>query len=114
MAKTAAQYLPLTESAYLILASLTEPSHGYAIMQEAALVAGNGLKLGPGTLYTSLGKLIEQGLIRPAGESGQGGERRKLYRLTPLGRDVVVLECRRLEALVEWGRGRLEKSGGKL
>ena len=110
MAKTAEQYLPLTESTYLILASLTEPCHGYGIMQETA-AAGNGNKLGPGTLYTALGKLMEYGLIQPGGESAAGGERRKLYRLTPLGLEVVVLECRRLAALAEWGREKLRKTG---
>lgn len=108
---TAERYLPLTESAYLILASLTEPCHGYGIMQKAASAVPHGIRLGPGTLYTSLGKLMEQGLIQLAAEDGVGGERRKRYRLTPLGLEVVTMECRRLAALAEWGRGKLEKTG---
>jgi len=108
MSKTPQQFLPLPDSTYLILAALIEPCHGYGIMQQAASVNASGIKLGPGTLYTALGKLIEQGLIQPQGESADGNERRKLYRLTPLGREVVELECHRLAALVEWGRGKLQ------
>ena len=114
MAKTAEKYLPLTESAYLILTSLTEPCHGYGIIQETASATASGIKLGPGTLYTALGKLMKYGLIRLSGESGTGGERRKLYCLTPLGLEVVVLECRRLAALAEWGRTKLAKTGVSL
>ncbi|HTP86831.1 MAG TPA: PadR family transcriptional regulator [Bryobacteraceae bacterium] len=113
MPKKPEQLLPLNEGAYLIMASLAEPCHGYGIMQEVAALDAGGLKLGPGTLYTALGKLTDQGLIRPMEASGEG-DRRKLYRLTPLGLEVLILENRRLAALAEWGRKRLLKTGVKL
>ena len=96
--------LPLTEATYWTLASLAAPRHGYAIMQTVAAASGGRVRLGPGTLYAILAKLLDQKLIRRVGESGAGGERRKEYTLTPLGRQVVELECQRLEGLARAGR----------
>jgi DNA-binding PadR family transcriptional regulator len=97
-------FLPLTEATYWTLASLATPRHGYAIMQTVAAASGGEVSLGPGTLYAILAKLLEQKLIRRAGESVSRDERRKEYALTPLGRQVVELECRRLESLARAGR----------
>lgn len=97
MHKNAEDHLPLTEATCLILISLSRPKHGYAIMQDVAAWSGNKAKLGPGTLYGALTKLLDQGLIRRSGESGAGDERRKEYVLTELGRKVVELECARME-----------------
>ncbi|NWF86097.1 MAG: PadR family transcriptional regulator [Bryobacteraceae bacterium] len=108
MNRTARQFLPLTEATYVILAALTAPRHGYSIMQVAGEASNSAGKLGPGTLYTALAKLAEQGLIRRAGESGSNEERRKLYELTELGREVVELETARLSALAGWGRAQLQ------
>jgi DNA-binding PadR family transcriptional regulator len=106
-------FLPLTEATYLILVSLAEPRHGYGIMQAVAVASDNGNKLGPGTLYGALNKLLEQNLIVRAGECETGGERRKMYALTPLGRTVVELESDRLESLARMGRRILEAAGAK-
>lgn len=102
METSAHQNLPLTEATYLILVSLTEERHGYGIMQAAA--ASGHAKLGPGTMYGVLTKLLEQKLIRRAGETEVGSERRKTYALTPLGRTVAELETARLESLARVGR----------
>ncbi len=104
--------LPLTEATYWTLASLATPRHGYAIMQTVADASGGQVRLGPGTLYAVLAKLLEQKLIRRAGESMSEGERRKEYTLTPLGRQVIELECRRLESLARTGRQILLRKAG--
>jgi DNA-binding PadR family transcriptional regulator len=104
----ARKFLPLTEATYVILAALTSPRHGYGIMQVAGEASHSAARLGPGTLYTALAKLSEQGLIQRAGETAQGGERRKLYELTGLGRAVVELESARLSSLAQWGRVQLK------
>ncbi len=108
MHRNAEEHLPLTEATCLILISLARPKHGYAIMQDVAAWTGNKAKLGPGTLYGALTKLLEQGLIRRSGESGAGDERRKEYVLTSLGRDVVQMECSRMETVARLGRLVLE------
>lgn len=107
MNKSYEQFLPLTEATFLIMASLTTPKHGYAIMQDVAAWSGNKTKVGPGTLYGALTKLLEQGLIRRAEESGTADERRKSYVLTGLGREVVEAECARLESAARLGRSLL-------
>lgn len=104
----AARFLPLTEATFVILAALSQARHGYGIMQVAGEASNSAGRLGPGTLYTALAKLSEQGLIRRAGESAQGDERRKLYELTELGRAVVELESARLSTLADWGRLQLK------
>jgi DNA-binding PadR family transcriptional regulator len=100
----ALEYLPLTESTFAILVALAEPRHGYGIMQAVAQADGGGIRLGPGTLYGALTKLLEGGLIARAGDSNTGDERRKLYVLTPLGRRVVRLESERLDRMARLGR----------
>ena len=97
--RKAGKFLPLTEATYLILVSLTQPRHGYGIMRDVEAVSGGRVKLGPGTLYGALTNLLQQKIIRRLGESGEGGERRKIYALTALGERVLVLEGERLASL---------------
>ena len=97
--RRAAKFLPLSEATYLILASLTEPRHGYGIMQDVEAISGGRVKLGPGTLYGALTNLLAGKLIRRCGETGDGSGRRKVYELTPLGERVLALEGERLAAL---------------
>ena len=97
--------LPLPTAVFHILVSLaTRDAHGYAIMQEVAMRAG--VRLGPGTLYTNIRRLLEQGLIvelRPrAGEDDD--PRRRYYRLTPYGRAAARAEAARLVDLVAQAR----------
>lgn len=105
------KFIPLTEATFLILASLTTPKHGYAIMQDVSVWSEGKTKLGPGTLYGALTKLLDQKLIDRAGETGSGDERRKEYVLTALGRRVVEMECERLEAAARLGRKLLDGKG---
>lgn len=107
------KFIPLTEATFLILASLTTPKHGYAIMQDVSVWSEGKTKLGPGTLYGALTKLLELRLIERAGESGSGDERRKEYALTALGRQVVEAECERLESAARLGRNLLNGKDGR-
>lgn len=99
MKKLAVKYLPLTHTTYFILISLITPLHGYGIMQKVEEISGGKVKLGPGTLYGALSKLEKQGVIVKAKEADE--ERRKLYVLTDLGKEVVTLEFERIKTLVE-------------
>src|SRR5690348_8872676 len=103
-------YLPLTPAAFHILLALAEGErHGYAIMQEVAASTDGKLRLGPGTLYGSIKRLLADGLIAEAGErpdTALGDERRRYYRLTDLGLRAASAEAQRLERLVSMARAR--------
>ena len=93
-------WLPLTPTVFAILLALADgEKHGYAIMKEAALPAGGGISLGPGTLYGTLDRLIRDALVEETGLTDDA--RRRYYRLTPLGRGVLNAECERLQELVQ-------------
>ena len=100
--------LPLQPTTFHILLSLTdEERHGYAIILEVARRTQGELKLSAGTLYRSIQRMLESGLIietrnRPAPENDD--ERRRYYRLTPFGRKVVRAEAARLSEMVEQAR----------
>lgn len=106
--------LPLSEATYLILLALTEPRHGYAIMQTVSAIGDGAVKLGPGTLYGALNNLLKQGLIERAGEDDAVNERRKLYALTPAGRATLELECNRLESMARIGQRVLGQAKGSI
>lgn len=88
-------YLPMTEAAFYILLSLTEPRHGYGIMQHVEEMTAGRLRLGPGTLYGSLTRMQADKLIEPTAEI----ERRKIYSITPSGRELLRRELMRLREL---------------
>jgi DNA-binding PadR family transcriptional regulator len=102
--------LPLPPATFHILMSLAEEErHGYAIMQDVEERTEGDLRLSPGTLYRSIQRMIEQGLIveskrRPA--AALDDERRRYYRITPLGMATSRAEMRRLTQLVRLGRER--------
>ncbi len=101
-------FLPLPEAAFHILLALAdEDRHGYAIIQEVAARTNGALKLSAGTLYRSIQRMLEQGLIvetddRPAPEFDD--ERRRYYRITPFGSEVARAEATRLTRLVKLAR----------
>ena len=101
-------FLPLTPATFQILLALVgEERHGYAIMREVETRSEGAVRLGPGTLYGSLKRLLEQGLVAESDERAypaMGDERRRYYRLTPLGLAVARAEARRLEAMVRAAR----------
>jgi DNA-binding PadR family transcriptional regulator len=98
-------FLPLKTNWFHILLSLAgQEQHGYGIMQEVLERTRGKVRLWPATLYGSLKRLIDEGLIeesdeRPAPELDDA--RRRYYKLTRLGRRVLDLECERLEELVQ-------------
>ena len=100
--------LPLPPATFHILLALAdEERHGYAIIQEVAARTGGSVRLSAGTLYRSVQRMQEQGLIeesrtRPAPE--QDDERRRYYRLTPFGSAVARAEAGRLTQLVKLAR----------
>ena len=87
---------PLTEAVYYILLSLTEPLHGYGIMQKAEQLSSGRVRLAAGTLYGALNTLLEKGWIAAGPQEG----RQKRYQLTPLGREALLGELDRLRELV--------------
>ena len=94
---------------HILLALSDEDRHGYAIIREVEERTGGELKLSAGTLYRSIQRMLEQGLIaetreRPAPEDDD--ERRRYYRITPLGAATAKEEARRLSQLVRMARAK--------
>lgn len=103
-------FLPLPQATFHILMAVAdEDRHGYAIIQDVGARTGGELRLSAGTLYRSIQRMLEQGLIveareRPAPELDD--ERRRYYRITPFGQAVARAEARRLARLVKLARAR--------
>jgi DNA-binding PadR family transcriptional regulator len=99
-------FLPLAPAALHILLSLAgEDRHGYGIMQEVVRQSEGQYKLGPGTLYDNLQKLMNQGLVEEAEAPSKNDDpRRRYYRLTSFGRGVLKAEIERLEGVVREAR----------
>ena len=110
--------LPLPASVFHILVALANGElHGYGIMKEVVARTEGKVRLGPGTLYGSIKRLIEDGLIeksdsRPAPDLDD--ERRRYYRLTEFGQRVAVSETKRLAQLVSMARGKKLLTGLRL
>jgi len=112
---TPRSFLPLTAAVFHVLLSLVDSTrHGYGISKDVAERTAGDVKLGPGTLYGTLNRLVAAGLVRevPAGAEDAGSSteddrgRRRYYELTPLGREVVALEAARLAHLVGLARAK--------
>jgi DNA-binding PadR family transcriptional regulator len=101
-------FLPLPAAAFHILMAVSdEDRHGYGIIQDVSASTNGDLKLSAGTLYRSIQRMLEQGLLietrdRPAPEDDD--ERRRYYRITPFGREVAKAEANRLTQLVRLAR----------
>ena len=102
--------IPLPPATFHILMAVAyEDRHGYAIIQDVAARTGGEIKLSAGTLYRSIQRMLEQGLLvesrhRPAPEDDD--ERRRYYRITPFGEAVARAETRRLAQLVRMAKAR--------
>lgn len=107
-AQSPESHLPVPPATFEILMALVDAErHGYAIMQEVASRTDGAVRLGAGTLYGSLKRLLEAGLVEEAGERAMGegdDERRRYYRLTDFGLAVARAEARRLEAMLRVAR----------
>jgi DNA-binding PadR family transcriptional regulator len=103
-------FLPLQPATFHILVALAADNlHGYAIIQDVAERTGGRIRLSAGTLYRSIQRMLEDGLIvepreRPAPD--EDDERRRYYRITPLGTAVAKAEASRLADLVKLARAR--------
>jgi DNA-binding PadR family transcriptional regulator len=103
-------FLPLPTSEFQILLALADRErHGYAIMREVDHHSRGAIRLGPGTLYGSIKRMLAAGLIeesdeRPAAE--RDDERRRYYRITALGKRAATAEARRMERLVTAARAK--------
>ena len=100
--------LPLPAAVFHILIALADRDrHGYSIMQDVAARTGGAVKLSAGTLYSSIRRMLEQGLIeelRDSPDPSSTDERRRYYALTKFGRRVAAAEVSRLNALVQQAR----------
>ncbi len=98
------ELLPLTPTVlHILLALADQERHGYGIMQEVTAMTQNQVRMGPGTLYGSIKRMLKANLIEESDERPDpelDDERRRYYRLTVLGRRVLAAEARRLSALV--------------
>ena len=96
---------PLSPAMHHILLALLEGDlHGYAIMQSVEALSDGAVRMGPGTLYGTLKRLLDQGLVEETDErpAADDDERRRYYRLTPSGRESVRSETARLSRLVKF------------
>ncbi|WP_353707450.1 PadR family transcriptional regulator [Cellulosimicrobium sp. ES-005] len=102
----------MTEQAYLVLLSLSaEPRHGYAVIQAVRELSDGRTRLGAGTLYGNLDRLVAAGLVVPTGEEVVDGRLRRYYRATDDGRRAARTETLRLAELAERARRSLERHG---
>jgi DNA-binding PadR family transcriptional regulator len=103
-------FIPLTPAVFHILLALADgEKHGYAIMQEVEAISSDQIKMGPGTLYGSIKRMIANGLIEEVDERPDPNlddQRRRYYRLTSLGSTVLRAEAQRLAVLLERARAK--------
>lgn len=90
-------YVPMTETGFYILLCLQQEMHGYGIVQKVGEMTDGAIILSPGTMYGSLSKMEKDGLIHFVREE----EKRKIYHITELGKEVLELEMKRIERLYE-------------
>ena len=88
-------YVPMTETGFYILLSLREPNHGYGITQMVKEITDGDITITPGTMYGTLSKMEKDGLISFVREK----EKRKIYRITDLGTEVLQIEMKRIDRL---------------
>jgi len=101
---------PLSSASLHILLALSESDlHGYGIMQSVNRQSGGNYRLGPGTLYANLDRLLAGGLVGESERKLKSGDTRREYYLTASGEQVLRLEVQRLRQVVDVARTRLGK-----
>ena len=90
-------YAPMTETGFYILLCLQKEMHGYSIVQKVEEMTQGEIRLSPGTMYGSLSKMEKDGIIRFVREE----DKRKIYVITELGKDVLELEKKRIKRLYQ-------------
>lgn len=103
-------FLPLSPATlHILLALAGEDLHGYGIMQEIAKQSEGRYKLGPGTMYDNLQRLMDQRLVQEVGRRPEDQDtRRRYYRLSAFGRTVLAAEVTRLEGVIRLARLHLQ------
>ena len=106
--KDMADSMALTESTYYILLSLVSPRHGYGIMQQVEEMSSGRVRLAAGTLYGALNTLCDKGwiILLPV----ESGSRRKEYKLTEKGKNILIQEINRLRELADNGERILKET----
>lgn len=93
--KAEKRFIPMSETMFYILLSLREERHGYGVMLHVREITNGRIVLGAGTIYQSISKLQEDGLIASTGEA----DRKKMYEITGLGREILKIEAQRIAEL---------------
>ena len=105
---------PLTESYFYILLCLAKkPGHGYGIMQMTEQLSQGEVKIGSGTMYGATGNMMKKGWIEETISEEEGAERKRMYRLTESGRNVLQEEIARLNRLFDGIREVFPESGNR-
>jgi len=108
MTETISQNQPLTPAVFHILMALADgEKHGYSIMKDVEKQTNGKMKLGPGTLYGSIKRMLSAGLIEESDERpdpAMDDERRRYYRMSSIGQKVLSEECNRLDEAVRVAR----------
>ncbi|MGM0837262.1 MAG: PadR family transcriptional regulator [Bacillota bacterium] len=89
------KYIPMTETAFYILLSLTEPRHGYGIIKHVEEISNGRIRLGSGTIYGTLTKMQKDGVITVFADA----ERKTVYEITDSGKELITAEIERLKEL---------------
>lgn len=95
--KVMKKYIPMTETAFYILLSLTHPRHGYGIIKHVEEVSYGRIRLGSGTIYGTLTKMQKDGVITVFSDE----ERKTVYEITDVGKQLILAEINRLKELHE-------------
>jgi DNA-binding PadR family transcriptional regulator len=110
MSAESSQHLPLAPAQFHVLVALSDGDrHGYAIMQAVEEASGGVVRMGPATVYGTLQRLTDIGLVEevPASAESDGNKRRRCFRLTGLGRAVCIAEADRLSGLARMAHANL-------
>ena len=93
------KYIPMTETIFYTLLALLEPNHGYGIMKFVKELTNDRVKMGTGTLYTMLGRLVDDQMITVVNEN----DGKKTYQITDEGKNLLLIEVERLHKQCENG-----------
>lgn len=99
----------LTDSAFYILSSLLEEKHGYLIMKTIEEMTNNEVAIGPASLYTTLKKLLNAGLVEL---NSTEDESKKVYKITSKGKEMLIKEIERKKQMVSFAEHFLNESRG--
>ena len=97
--------LPMTPAVFYVTLALAEgEKHGYAIMQQVETLSDGKFRMGPGTLYTTLQRLLKLDVIEETRRTGEGDARRRYYRLKRAGHELLQNELKRMESALRFVR----------